>query len=145
MTKKQNDIALEQWKRKRRDTTIISMFHVFIFAVENRSLFFSLPSYLKDNFQTDENLPFIFGIITGAEIVGQFIGNVMFGRLNDATKNTRLIIIMNLSLAVLGNALYMIPYSIWILCLSKLLCGLNESIQSTMCGKNFYETMPQAC
>ena len=71
---------------------------------------------------------------SGYSISTAFSG-ILLGRYVDRTRNMRFVILLNLAVLAFGNLMYSIPYRIWWVIVGRFLCGVNESLQTTVCGK----------
>ena len=63
---------------------------------------------------------------------------MLFGRYIDRTRNLRFVFLFNLAVIFVGNLMYSIPWHIWFVLTGRFLCGINESLQTAVCGKNFF-------
>ena len=66
--------------------------------------------------------------------IGQIAGGLILGRYIDCTRNFRLVFMINLVAALIGNLLYSLPLNVGFIIVGRFLCGLNESMQTAFGG-----------
>lgn len=132
----QNDCDYHAWLIRRRNTTWISYFLIFLYGIEAQSVMVTMIYYISDNFKmTTIESSFYFGIIEAIMSIGQVLGGLIIGRYTDRTRNLRLVILVNIILIMSGNLMYSLPFHLALLAAGRLLCGVNESLQTAFSGK----------
>ena len=67
--------------------------------------------------------------------ISSAFSGILFGRYVDKTRNMRFVFLLNVAIIGIGNLVYAIPYTLWWVMFGRFLCGINESLQTTVCGK----------
>ena len=126
------------WKKKRSRTRIIANILIFLYGVEDQSLKITMIFYFSQNFNmTHLEATFFYSIADTVFAVSNLISGAVFGRYIDKTRNLRFVILLNLVVLVLGNLMYSIPLAIWFVLLGRFLSGINESLQTAVCGNSY--------
>ena len=60
---------------------------------------------------------------------------ILFGRYVDKTRNMRIVFLLNVAVIGIGNLMYSIPFNLWWVIMGRFLCGINEALQTTVCGE----------
>ena len=63
------------------------------------------------------------------------LSGISFGRYVDKTRRMRFVFLLNIVILCIGNLMYSIPYALWWVLVGRFLCGINESLQTTVCGE----------
>ena len=135
-TTKAEEDMLKEWERKRRNLTRISYILILIYGVEDQCIRVSLLYYLTNTFGMSlSNAAFYFYICQVFVVLGQLASGMLIGRYVDRTGNLRRVILVNILLVILGNVCYTTHYHVALICLARLIIGLNESLHSAICGK----------
>ena len=77
----------------------------------------------------------VFSMAETCNAVGQLLGGFIIGRYTDRTRNLRRVFLINLLIVIIGNFLYSVPYCVAFLIVGRFLCGTNESMQTSIGGK----------
>ena len=133
-------VWLQQWKRHRRNMTWISYVLILMYGFELLSVIITMVYYLSLSFDMDNNKASMYTcIIETFCAVGQLSGSMVIGRYLDRTRNLRFVVLINLVFIIVGNMLYSMPFHVAFLMVGRFLCGLNESLQTALCGKFNHE------
>lgn len=127
---------MRAWRSRRRNTTVLSMAIVTYNGIENVAIVISLMYYLKDTLRI-ENPAFWYGVVLSAIVVSEAISSIVVGRYMDKTRNGRLTVLLTLIVAVIGNIMYTLDYSVWFLIVGRFLSGLLQSQQVVVAGIYF--------
>lgn len=132
-TDEKEHVKLEKWKKKRKITTYLAMFHASIVGTEYSSIFISVLFYLNHILHA-ENANFFYGMIIGSMYTSSIIASTLFGKYMDKMRNARYIVIFTGILGIIGNLLYSLPYSPWLLVVGRFLCGFTDATLPVMTG-----------
>uniref|UniRef100_A0A7M6DLX6 Major facilitator superfamily (MFS) profile domain-containing protein n=1 Tax=Clytia hemisphaerica TaxID=252671 RepID=A0A7M6DLX6_9CNID len=122
--------SYKQWLKKRQITTKLFYFIGLILGIEYSFTFATLLVYLKDFLQVKNNLNIFYSCISGIYILSMIISSVFVGKIFDRTRRTRLIFSFILALVTIGNVLYTIPISPYLLLFGRLLSGLGDCLRA---------------
>ncbi|XP_066922713.1 uncharacterized protein [Clytia hemisphaerica] len=124
--------SYKKWLKKRDITTKIFFFINLSLEVENSLTFATLFVYLKDYLKVTAHLNAFYSIISGAFILSTIIGSLVIGKIFDKTRKTRLIFSVVIALVILGNVLYTIPLSPYLLLIGRMLSGIGGSLRAVI-------------
>lgn len=116
------------WKVRRFRTTVISMIQNFFLGLEEFAILTTLAYYLKEIGVYDT--AFWYSVVLTSIAISKGISSLILGNFVDKTRKTRIIMLFTLFLSLLGNLMYILRYSVWLLVLGRLLCGIGEAAQS---------------
>ena len=116
--------SYDQWTKKRQTTTKIFCFMSFVLGVEYSLCFATSYVYLKDFLKEKHHLSEFYAGISGIYSITSVFSSVFFGKVFDATRRTRIIFSGINILVIIGNILYMIPLSPWLLFIGRLISGM---------------------
>ena len=137
-----SDIYIK-WKQKRSRTRLLANILIFFFGLEDMTIEVSGIYYFHQNL----GLPlldaaFYFTITGGIYSICCTFSGILFGRYVDKTRNMRFVFLFNVAIICIGNLIYSIPYELWWVIFGRFLCGINESLQTTVCGEYKYLIFP---
>ena len=130
----QEKLLLKQWKKKRQVTTVLAMVQACLVGLEYTSVNISALYYLN-NILHVQNARVYYGLTVGAMSTSGVISGVALGKYMDKMRNARRIVLSTAVLAILGNLLYSLPFSPWLLVVGRFLCGFSDATFSVMTGK----------
>ena len=108
----------------------------FISGVEDQCMVVTYMYYLHERLNVSFlEAGFYYSISEGAFCVSNALSGILFGRYVDRTRNMRFVFLLTLAIIGLGNLMYSIPYALWSIVVSRFLCGINEALQTTICGE----------
>ena len=108
---------------------------IFIYGVESTGMRVTYMYYLHETLNVSLlEAGFYFSISEGAFCVSNALSGTFFARYVDRTRNMRFVFLLNLAIIGLGNLMYSIPYALWWIVVARFLCGINEALQTTICG-----------
>ena len=90
--------------------------------------------YLKDVLQT-ERVIFFYRTISTIFPIATIIASLIFGKMFDRLRNLRQILVLCNIMISLGNLLYCIPLSPWLLFFERFLAGIGASSEVIMSGE----------
>ena len=136
----------KQWVKRRERTKYIGYLLMLLYGLESNAVLVSLMYYLVDRFQMDmQTARFYFSISEMFNAIGQFFGGLILGRYTDATRNLRYAFMVNLFAICVGNLLFSLSMNVWIIILGRFLCGLNEALQTSLGGEQFFKKYHRPC
>lgn len=122
--------ALKEWKVKRRRTTAIAMAMFFFQGLDNFSIITTLLYYLKEM-----NLPPLwFSVILIVMTISEGFSSLFMGKSVDKFLNIRKMMIMILVFSMVGNFIYTLRYSVWLLVIGRSLCGTLRAMVPIAAG-----------
>lgn len=125
-----------KWKKQRSKTRIIANILIFLYGLENLSVEVTGIFYFHENFGLSIVEAGFYHTIAGSmfSFCCAFSG-LLFGRYVDRTRNMRSVFLFNVAIIGIGNLMYSIPYRLWWVIVGRFLCGITESMQTTVCGE----------
>ena len=125
-----------KWKQQRSRTRVLAKILILLAGVENQCISVTTIYYYHESFKYSFiDAGFYFAITESIYSVSTGLIGMIFGRYVDSTRNMRFVFLLNLVVLAFGNLIYSIPYRLWWVILGRFLCGVNESLQTTVCGK----------
>ena len=103
-------------------------------GMEYSLTFITLWLYLETVIK-EKYIILFYSLISAAYLMAQIVSSVVFGRIVDRHRNTRMIFLIGNSLVVIGNFLYMLPFSSWCLLAGRLISGGGGCLRSVMTGE----------
>ncbi|XP_066926528.1 uncharacterized protein [Clytia hemisphaerica] len=123
------DFSYKKWLKNRQLTTKIFYYIAIILGIEYSVTFGTLFVYLKNFLQVKNHLDVFYSCISGIYIVSMIMSAVFVGKIFDRTRRTRLIFSSAIASLVLGNVLYTIPISPYVLLFGRLLSGVGGCLR----------------
>ena len=124
------------WLKKRLSTSWICIIYALIIGMEYSCISTSLLYYLKDDLKL-ENAKLYYSLIMCLSAVSASANAIISGKLFDKTRRMKLFMIVFTLTTLVGNLLYTMHASVWILVLGRFLCGLCDAAQPVITGKHF--------
>ena len=125
-----------KWKRSRSETRILGNILIFISGVESQCMAVTYMYYLHESLKVSFlEAGLYFSISESIFCFSNALSGMFFGRYVDRTRNMRFVFLLNLAIIGLGNLMYSIPYALWWIVVARFLCGINEALQTTICGE----------
>ena len=127
-----------KWKKQRSRTRLFANILIFLYGMENLGVEVTCIFYFHQSLGLSLTDAAFYYTITGTMFcISSAFSGILFGRYVDKTRNMRFVFLLNVAIVGIGNLMYSIPYRIWWVILGRVLCGINESLQTTVCGKLF--------
>ena len=124
------------WKKQRSRTRILANILVFFYGLECQCIEVTGLFYFHQNLGLSLiDAAFYYIISETVFSVSNLLSGLSFGRYVDKTRNMRFVFLLNVAIIGIGNLMYSIPYRLWWVIFGRFLCGINESLQTTVCGK----------
>lgn len=133
----QDDPIPEQmliWQKKRKITTYVIYVYALIYGTEYSAIVLSLYYYLE-NFFPIENIELYYCLTMTAMSLSATVTSIILGYYVDKKRDLRLVMLVIIPLAMLGNLLYSLYFSVWLVIGGRFLCGLGEAIITAGTGK----------
>ena len=126
-----------QWKQQRSRTRILANILILFSGIEAQCIEVTCIFYFHQSLGLSlTNAAFYFIISEAIFAVNNALSGILFGRYVDKTRNMRHVFLLNIVILAFGNLMYSIPYALWWVLVGRFLCGINESLQTTICGKS---------
>lgn len=129
-----SDEKTSDWIRKRLHTSYICITYGFLLGMDYSGIVISLPFYLRDDLLVHD-VRLYYSIVVTAMCFSAAVSGIAFGRFIDKSRNLRLCLLMFPFLTCVGNLLYTLHYSVWLLLIGRLLCGISDAAQPAISGK----------
>ena len=124
---------LRKWKIKRKKTLVIFVLQYVVGAINFSIILPSMWIYLK---QVHSPFPSIFyGVIYGLSQANTLVFSLLIGWIADKTRRIKLILLVINSLIILGNLIYSIGYSQYVILLGKVLSNLSMVTYPVISGE----------
>ena len=124
------------WKKQRSRTRILANILIFFSGLESQCIEVTGLFYFHQNLGLSLiDAAFYYTISETVFSISNALSGLLFGRYVDKTRNMRFVFLLNVAIIGIGNLMYSIPYRLWWVILGRFLCGINESLQTTVCGK----------
>lgn len=124
----------QEWQMKRVTTTRAFHLQCVMLGMEYSVTFLSLWLYLNTLVET-EHKEFFYSIISASYLLAAVLFSVLIGRWVDKTHNVRQTFLICNTLVIIGNFLYVLHYSPWLLVLGRLICGMGSPLRSVISGE----------
>ena len=128
-----------EWKQRRWRTRCLANVMIFFAGLEGQCIEVTGLFYLHNSLGLSLiDAAFYFTVCGAVYSVSNALCGISFGRYVDRTRNMRFVFLLNVAVIGFGNLMYSIPYQLWWVIVGRFLCGINESLQTTVCGKKSY-------
>ena len=127
-------VECNRWKQRRRVTTISFMIESLLIGMEYSVTFLTLWVYIND--LVKPKLPKVYyGIVSSAYLISSVIFSVLIGRAFDHYRNTRTFFFIANTMVIIGNIVYALPFSPWLLVAGRFISGGGGMLRSVMAGE----------
>jgi len=133
----EDDALLRDWYRKRKITTIIIFIDKCLYAFEYSAIGITALYYYKYTIKAD-NPKLYYSLAMGAMFFLSLFASLFAGRYVDRSGNARKYMLITILLTVMGNFLYVLPFSKWLPILSRCLCGFADGAKPALEGECFF-------
>ncbi|CAL8309757.1 unnamed protein product [Lota lota] len=117
--------------RKKKKLTYFTIGLIFLFSgIEYAVILPTIWKYL----QTLEAAPYFLGLALSAFSLSGLLSGPFFGHLSDKTRTTKKIILFANCFEIIGNFMYFMGYSKWLLLASRLVAGVGTGAGSAIFG-----------
>ena len=127
--------ALQAWKKKRKMCFISFNMFIFLNGMEYTMNITTLWLYLKHIVPNNGERRIFYGLILAAYIVSAIISGVVIGRIVDKYRNIWLNMQVCIFLVIIGNILYSLPFSVYLLLAGRAIAGLASGYQLSVQGE----------
>ena len=125
---------LEEWKRKRKRTTIGFCIVGLALGMEYAVTFTTLWLYLKTLVKTSH--PYIFySFISASYFVMTIISSLIVSRIVDRYRCVRASFLLCTTIVTIGNIMYSLPFSPYLLLFGRLVAGIGGCMRPLMSGE----------
>ena len=122
------------WKKKRRNTLICYLILMFFAGVDYSMVLATLYLYLEDVVKT--NYPnFYYGFAIALFCFTSIVFGIIAARCLDKSRNIKEYTYVVISLEIVGNILYALPFSVAYPLLGRFLTGFGDTLQSVYSGE----------
>ena len=124
----------DAWLYNRSQTFYAFVVQTLALGMEYSLTFITLWMYLRDILKDEDNgyLVFFYSAISSIYLISQVVMSIIFGSLFDRFRNARLLLVIGNFLIIIGNVLYLIPFSPWYLFCGRLISGGGGCMRSIM-------------
>ena len=133
--KKLKDHAIDSWLTKRERTRLVMQVQSILNGTEASMTYTYLYLYLTNVLHTASNTVLFYTSIVTVYSLFTIIASLVLGRIFDKYRNLRQMMILCNILLFIGNLLYCIPLSPWLLLISRLFAAIGASSRSMICGE----------
>ncbi|XP_066936387.1 uncharacterized protein [Clytia hemisphaerica] len=123
------DFNYKEWLKKRKTTTKVFVFVQFALGLEYSMTFTTLYLYLKDVLHVTNNLNAFYSSICGIYVSAQIVASLVLCHLFDKYRTLKLFFILVTFITFVGNVLYAIPYSPYLLLAGRFLSGAGGCLR----------------
>ena len=120
--------STETWKIKRTKTCVGFIIVNICLGMEYSLTFATLWLYLENLIKIEEKRIF-YSLVSSAFITSQVAGAMVFGRITDKYRNVRMAFTFANTLIIIGNVLYVIPFTPWFLVAGRSLSGFGAGVR----------------
>uniref|UniRef100_A0A8C5FMZ8 Major facilitator superfamily (MFS) profile domain-containing protein n=1 Tax=Gadus morhua TaxID=8049 RepID=A0A8C5FMZ8_GADMO len=126
--------------RKKKRLTYFTIGLIFLFSgIEYAVILPTIWKYL----QTLEAAPYFLGLALSAFSLSGLLSGPLFGHLSDKTRTTKKIILFANCFEIIGNFMYFMGFSKWLLLASRLVAGVGTGAGSAIFGFLSRSTAPE--
>ncbi|XP_030583241.1 major facilitator superfamily domain-containing protein 8 [Archocentrus centrarchus] len=126
--------------RREKKLTFITIGLIFLLSgVEYAVILPTIWSYL----QTLDAAPYFLGLVLSAFSLSGLLSGPLFGHWSDRTRSTKKIILFANIFEIVGNFMYLMGYSKWLLLSSRLVAGIGAGVSSSIFGFLTRSTAPE--
>lgn len=129
-----NKNSYDAWLKKRKLTTIAFAIHAFFINCEYGIFVVNVWLYIS-KLVKPSHPTFFYSLISVSYLLSASISSVFICQYADNTRNVRRILFVLNTLMILGNLIYAIPFSPWILLFGRLLAGMAQPERSIIAGE----------
>ena len=124
----------ETWKQKRRNTVISCVIVSMLWGIEFGIMTATLYTYLKTLIKVEQP-EFYYGLIVASYNISTVIFGVISGRILGKYGRVKLYTYLTIVMQVIGNLLYLVPFSPMFPLCGKFLAGFSAAYSSVMTGE----------
>ena len=129
-----SEAELEKWKQKRKKTVIVFTIETLILGFEYSVTFLTLWLYIE-NMVKPPSPKVYYGAISVAYLLGSLIFSVVIGRIVDTYRCVRMTCLACNFLIIIGNLIYSLPYSPWLLLVGRFIAGAGAPFRAVVSGE----------
>ena len=122
------------WARRRKLSAMVFGYYIFLYGSEYGILVSSLWIYIKTLIKTDHPLELYSGVLVSYAISSAIIATIVC-KAADKYRNIRTIFFILTTLKIIGNMLYVVHFSPWIVLVSRLISGMGCPFRSVISGE----------
>ena len=127
--------ALQAWKKKRKMCFISFNMFIFLNGMEYTMNITTLWLYLKHIVPNNGERRIFYGLILAAFTVSVMLSGVVVGRIVDKYRNIWLNMQVCILLVIIGNILYSLPFSAYLLFAGRAVAGLGSGYKLSVQGE----------
>lgn len=124
----------DRWRRKRKLTTIAFGVQNVLLGWDYGLVFINLWIYIEKVVKADRP-KICYSVILVSYIMCAFVSSIYLCKLADQYRNIRTLFFVSNFALILGNIVYMFPYSPWILLIGRIITGAGLSQRSIISGE----------
>jgi len=128
------ELELLKWRKKRKLSFVGISVLLFFMGIDYGITVCSLWFYLTDLIKTDHAKLF-YGLIPTSTFVVGLLVSPLVGRITDQYKNTRQTIFFVTTFLIIGNIMYSLYFSVWIVFIGRAICGIGLALRPLVYGE----------
>jgi len=125
------EFKLKTWTQRRLRTSRVFYMQSLINGIEYSLTFTNLYLYLKQVIKTD-HIVFHYSAISTVFLLSMIVSSLILGRIFDRYRNTRTMLFLANFMMIIGNTMYTIPVSPWLLFAGRLIAGVGSCVKSLL-------------
>lgn len=125
---------LTDWERKRKLTSIAFVVESLFLGMEYSVTFLTLWMYIEEMVQPDHPKLY-YSLISASYLMAAVIFSVIVGRMVDKHRNIRTTFFWGNVLVIIGNVIYALPWSPWLLIAGRFISGGGGPLRSVIAGE----------
>ena len=127
-------VSHDKWLKKRKLTTTAFAVQNVLLGWDYGLVFINLWIYIEKVVETDKPKIY-YSVILVSYMLCAFLSSVYLCKLADQYRNIRILFLVSNSALVIGNIIYMFPFSPWILLIGRVITGAGLSQRSIISGE----------
>ena len=124
----------QKWLLKRRYSTFVFSLQSLVLGMEYSLTFLTLWLYIKEMVATD-NPKLYYAIVSISYLVSSTAFTPVIGRIVDRTRHIRATFLFCNALLLIGNVVYSVYFSPWLLVSGRFLSGCGAGLKSVICSE----------
>ena len=124
----------KQWEQHRKSTTLIFAIESAVMGMEYSVTFLTLWLYIKDLVKPDHPKVY-YGVISACYMFSSILSSLIVASFVDRYRRVKTVFLSVNVIVIIGNIIYALPFSPWILIAGRLLSGLAGALKPVISGE----------
>ena len=124
----------EQWLKRRRRTVVVFTMETILIGMDFSLTMLTMLLYIKELVKPKSPLS-IYSLALTAYLLGSLIGPGILGRIVDRHRNIRKTFFICNTLVIIGNLIYTLHYSPWLIIAGRMLAGMAGPLRPVISGE----------